>query len=144
MEASSVCNMPGPRPRKTSFDLEGDLVSAFLLVFRGRNMSSSWNIQMWTQRKWEDRQKSKNRFNKAKQQLRTCSARFLGTFRRRNSTTTTWKCLISRFVEEVNKRRRNFLSLSNLNKVLRNSTLRGEFVYNWLMMWVGIIAMKIF
>ena len=37
---------------------------------------------------------------------------FFGTFRRRNCTTTTWKCLISRFMEEVNKRRRNFLSLS--------------------------------
>ena len=29
-------------------------------------------------------------------------------------TTTTWKCLISRFMEDVNKQRRNFISLSEL------------------------------
>ena len=29
-------------------------------------------------------------------------------------TTTTWKCIISRFMEDVNKRRRSFLSLSKL------------------------------
>ena len=29
-------------------------------------------------------------------------------------TTTTWKCLISRFMENVNKQRRNFISLSQL------------------------------
>ena len=28
--------------------------------------------------------------------------------------TTTWKCLISRFMEDVNKQRRNFISLSEL------------------------------
>ena len=29
-------------------------------------------------------------------------------------TTTTWKCLIARFVEDVNKQRRNFISVSEL------------------------------
>ena len=29
-------------------------------------------------------------------------------------TTTTWKCLISRFMEDINEQRRNFLSLSKL------------------------------
>ena len=29
-------------------------------------------------------------------------------------TTTTWKCLISRFMEDVNNQRRNFISLSEL------------------------------
>ena len=32
----------------------------------------------------------------------------------RHCTTTTWKCLISRCTEEVQKRRRNFVSLSEL------------------------------
>ena len=38
---------------------------------------------------------------KQQQQLRTC-------------TTTTWKCLISRFMEDLNKLRRNFIFLSEL------------------------------
>ena len=36
------------------------------------------------------------------------------TFLCRHCTTTTWKCLVSRWTEEVHKRRRNFLSLSEL------------------------------
>ena len=40
-----------------------------------------------------------------KQQLCTSSTLF-GTFLCRHCTTTTWKCLISRFIDNVNKRRR--------------------------------------
>ena len=36
------------------------------------------------------------------------------SFLSRFCTTTTWKCLISRFMEVVNKQRRNFISLSEL------------------------------
>ena len=36
------------------------------------------------------------------------------TFLCRHYTTKTWKCLLSRFMENVNKRRRNFFSLSKL------------------------------
>ena len=36
------------------------------------------------------------------------------TFPCRHCTTTTWKCLISRFMEDVTKRRRMFLSFSKL------------------------------
>ena len=36
------------------------------------------------------------------------------TFLCRHCTTTTWKCLMSRCTEEVHKRRRDFLSLSEL------------------------------
>ena len=52
-----------------------------------------------------------------KQQFHTCITLFC-TFLCRYCTTTTWKCLISRCTEgrteEVHKRRRNFLSLSEL------------------------------
>ena len=40
----------------------------------------------------------------AKQQLCACITLFC-TFRSRRCTTTTWKCLISRFVEDLNTRR---------------------------------------
>ena len=39
---------------------------------------------------------------------------FFYKFLRRYYTTTTGKCKISRFMEDVNKRRLNFLSLSEL------------------------------
>ena len=53
-------------------------------------------------RRWRQRggQKSK-RFRLAKQQLCTCITLFC-TFLSRRCTTTTWKCLISRFVEDGN------------------------------------------
>ena len=38
------------------------------------------------------------------------------TFLWRHCTTTTWKCVIFRFMEFVNKRRRTFLSLSKLER----------------------------
>ena len=62
----------------------------------------------------------------AKQQLCTCITLFC-TFLCRHSTTTAWKCLISRFMEDVNKLLRNFLQFLflNLDMVLRNSTPGG-------------------
>ena len=55
-----------------------------------------------------------NRFNKQNNNFaRTCITLFC-TFLYRFYTTTTWKCLISRFIEDVNKQRRNFISLSEL------------------------------
>ena len=53
-------------------------------------------------RRWRQRvrQKSK-RFGLAKQQLGTCITLFC-TFLSSRCTTTTWKCLISRFVEDGN------------------------------------------
>ena len=47
----------------------------------------------------------------AKQQLCTCSTLFC-KFLCRHCTTTTWKCVISRFMEDVNKGRQSFFSLS--------------------------------
>ena len=46
-----------------------------------------------------------NRFRLAKQQLCTCITLFC-TFPCRHCTTTTWNCLISRFVEDANTRQR--------------------------------------
>ena len=50
---------------------------------------------------------------KAKQQLCTCIMLFC-TFLCRHCSTTTWRCLIARFMESANKRRRIFPSLSKL------------------------------
>ena len=61
-------------------------------------------------RRQRERQKC-NRFRIAKQQLCTCIMLFC-TFLYRHCTTTTWKCLFSRFVEDVNSRQRlSFLFL---------------------------------
>ena len=49
----------------------------------------------------------------AKQLLCTCFT-FISTFLWRSCTITTWKCLISRFMDYVNKQRQNFISLSEL------------------------------
>ena len=63
------------------------------------------------------------------------------TFLYRFCTTTTWKCLISRFMENVNKLRRNFISLSELgySPLEFNSRRMANF---WQSKWVGIIAIK--
>ena len=59
----------------------------------------------------------------------TCITRFC-SFPCRFYTTTTWKCLISRFMEKLNKQRRNW-----------NSTSRG-FGYIWQSKCVEIIEIK--
>ena len=83
-----------------------------------------------------------NRFRLiAKQQLCTCITLFC-TILCHYCTTTTWKWIISRFVEYVNKQRRNLLPLSEqLDKALRDS-IPGEFLNIWESKWYGIIAMK--
>ena len=51
-------------------------------------------------------------------------------------TTTTWRCLILRFMDNTNKQRRNlfFFSLLNLDRVPWNSTPFG-FTYIWPSNW---------
>ena len=72
----------------------------------------SWSVP-WNPTTARQQERHKNyRFNKAKQPFFTCSSLFFCTFHYHHRTTTRWKCLISRFIEDVNKRRRNFLSLS--------------------------------
>ena len=63
-------------------------------------------------RRQRERQKS-NRFTLAKQQLCTCITLFC-TFLCRRCTTTTWKCLISRFVEDRNTRQQFSFSFTEL------------------------------
>ena len=64
---------------------------------RGCNISE---LKQWRRRQQRERQKKKsNWFRLTKQRLCTCITLFC-TFRSRRCTTTTWKCLISRFVED--------------------------------------------
>ena len=63
-------------------------------------------------RRQRERQKG-NRFRSAKQQLCTCITLFC-TFLCRRCTTTTWKCLISRFVEDGNTRQQLSFSFPEL------------------------------
>ena len=61
------------------------------------------------------RQRERKKNNRlAKQQLCTCITPFNCTFVCRHCTTTTWECLISRFVENVNTRQRLPFSFSEL------------------------------
>ena len=70
------------------------------------------NRELKQQRRRPQRERQKcNRFRLAKQQLCTCIALFC-TFVCRHCTRTTWKCLISRFVENVNTQDNNFIFLS--------------------------------
>ena len=69
--------------------------------------------RQWRRQRHRGRQKS-NWFGLAKQPLCTCITLF-STFLCCICTTTTWKCLISRFMEDaVNEWRQSFLSLSKL------------------------------
>ena len=63
-------------------------------------------------RQQRERQKS-DRFWLEKQQLWTCITLF-STFLCRRCTTTTWNCLISRFVEDGNKRQQHCFSFPEL------------------------------
>ena len=63
------------------------------------------------------------------------------TFLCRHCTTTTWKCLISRFVEDANKQRQNFFLFLNLDMVERNSAPE-ESVCIWQSKRVGIITIE--
>ena len=66
------------------------------------------------QRRERQRERRKNnRFNKQNNKLARAS-NYICTFLSRFCTTTTWKCLVSRFMEDVNKQRRNIISLSEL------------------------------
>ena len=88
--------------------------------------------------------KTIGRFNKQNNNfIRTCITLFC-TFLYRFCTTTSWKCLISHFMENVNRQRRNFISLSELGYPPRfpwNST-SGGFTYIWQSKYVTISTIK--
>ena len=80
------------------------------------------------------------RFNKQNNNFAR-ALRFFCTFLSCFCTTSTRKCQISRFKEDVNKQRRNFLSLSELE--YGHLTVRsGGFTHIWQSKWAGIIAVK--
>ena len=54
---------------------------------------------------------------------------WLCTFLCRHCMTTTWKCLISRFIEEVHKRQRNSISLSELGYGSSEFNFRGSYLH---------------
>ena len=68
---------------------------------------------MQRRRRWRQQERKKNRLRLAKHQLCTC-IRLFCTFLSRRCKTTTWNCLISRFVENVNTRQRLPFSFSEL------------------------------
>ena len=73
----------------------------------------------------------------------TCSTHFCTLYAtaielHRPCTTTTWKCLIASFMEDVNERRRISFSLS---AVLKKST-PGKFAYTCHFQQIGINATK--
>ena len=88
------------------------------------------SIRRRRQRRQRERQKS-NRFILAKQQLSRASRTCITLSR--HCTTTTWKCLISRFVEEVNTRQRLSFSFPELwYRLLQfNSRKIYQHLTNW-------------
>ena len=82
-------------------------------------------------RRQRERQKS-NRFRLTKHKLCTCITLFC-TFLCRRCTNTTWKCLISRFVEDVNTRQRLCFSFPELWYSLLefNSSKIYQHLTNW-------------
>ena len=81
-----------------------------------------------------------NTFYKQNNNFARASRSFVHFFTR-FCTTTMWKFLISRFMEYVNKQRRNVVLFLNLDIVPRNLT-PGGFAYIWQSKWFGIIAIK--
>ena len=72
---------------------------------------------------------------------RVSSITLFCTFLCCHCTTTTWKCLISRFVKNVSKQWQNFLLFVNFDMVDRN-TAPEEFTCIWQSKRVGIITIE--
>ena len=92
-------------------------------------------------RRWRQRERQKSkRFRLTKQQLCTCITLFC-TFLCRRCTTTTWKCLISRFVEDGNTGQQ--LSFSFVELWYSPSELNCQKIANiWRIKRDGISAIK--
>ena len=83
-------------------------------------------------RRRKQEQQQSNRVRLVKQQLCTCITLFC-TFLCRHCTTTTWKCLISRFVENANTRQQLYFSFAELWYSLLefNSRKNCQHLTNW-------------
>ena len=107
------------------------MVSCNITLKRPRRGRDNRELKQRRRRRQRERQKS-NRFRLAKQQLCTCITLFC-TFLCRRCTTTTWMCLISRFVEDVNTRQRLCFSFPELWYSLLefNSSKIYQHLTNW-------------
>ena len=101
------------------------LASMAVLYHENRELKQRWR------RRQREGHKS-NRFRMAKQQLCTCITLFC-KFLCCQCTTTTWKCLISRFVEVMNRRQQLSLSFPILwhNPLEFNSRKICRHLTNW-------------
>ena len=96
-----------------------------------REAEATGELKQRPRRRQRERQKS-SRFRQAKQQLCTCITLF-DTFLCRRCTTTTWKWLNSRFVEDGNTRQRHSSSFPELRYSpleFNSKQIRHHFV-NW-------------
>ena len=109
--------------------------TSFVYVSRIKGTSRSNNATA-TQR---ERQKN-NRFNKQNNDFARASHFYVHNCS--FYTTTTWKCLISRFMENVNKQRRSFISLSELEYGPFEFHFRRFFAKFDKVSQVGIIAIE--
>ena len=70
------------------------------------------------------------------------ASHFFVYFLCRDCTTTPWKCLISRFLKDVNKQWQNLLSLYELGYRVDRNSAPGEFACIWQSKWLGIITIE--
>ena len=103
------------------------------------NLGEAWTLQFFSRRGGfctlaiirdfkmprRRRQRERQKSNGLKRQNNNSAraSRFFCTFLCRHCTTTTGKCLISRFMEDVNRRQLRFLSLGKLEIRLKKSSL---------------------
>ena len=90
-------------------------------------------------KRWQREHQKRNRFILAKKTLHMHNA-FFCSFLSHRCTTTTWKCLISRFVEDGNIRQ-HFFPFLNFDTVHQNSTPK-KFANIWRIIRDGISAIK--
>ena len=112
------------------------MVSCNIILKRPRRGRDNRELKQRRRRRQRERQKS-NWFRLAKQQLCTCIT-LLCTFLSRHCTTTTWKCLISLFVEDVKTKQRLFSPFPELCSLL--DLPPEKFVNIWRIERVGISA----
>ena len=95
-----------------SEDFKSDYTMDYHTMSKGGSSIVNRKLKQRQRRQQRERQK-RNKFRSPKQQLCTCTT-FFCTFLCRRWTATTWNCLISRFVDDVNTRQRPFFSFFEL------------------------------
>ena len=102
------------------------------LVSQSLNVNCRHYRELKQRRRPRQRERQqRNRFRLAKQQLCTCITLFC-TFLCRRCTTRTWKCVISRFVEDGNTRQQQSFSFPELwySPLEFNSTKNCQYLAN--------------